>query len=294
MQPKYSKIHVQLYDQAPQREWDISDGAIDALNDAVPNASSDFDLEALSTTFATTMDPRKPINWIEHMHDRNITARHELNAVIEQDCRVGGGRWRLFDNLPVYASPWEMMSMDDVSNEHWGKESPLREWLKHICHRYEGEVALAWSRWQWNDGPLPREKVLWHPQFAKSDAQRKALSSFAARWPLAPDEPRFHETVDLESCCNTMIFQIRKGVVGHWRLKGGVITLMELFETFGAWYTAKELFFWYWHAQKVAKKRAHAWGSKDVRDAAQARFSAYGYYGHGGAAAAKKRSQREQ
>ena len=34
------------------------------------------------------------------------------------------------------------------------------------------------------------------------------------------------------------------------------------------------------HSEKLVGKRAHSWGSQDVRDVAQARYKAYGRYGH--------------
>ena len=70
------------------------------------------------------------------------------------------------------------------------------------------------------------------------------------------------------------------GAVGHWRLKGGAITLAQLLLEFGEHFTAQELFFWYYHATKVAKKRAHAWGSECPREAAKVRKQVYGRYGH--------------
>ena len=42
-----------------------------------------------------------------------------------------------------------------------------------------------------------------------------------------------------------------------------------------------ELMFWYWHAEKVAKKRDHPVGSAERRGAAQqVRKEATGRYGH--------------
>ena len=67
---------------------------------------------------------------------------------------------------------------------------------------------------------------------------------------------------------------------GHWRRYGGAITVGELFYEFGERYTAQELFFWYYHAEKLVKKRAHSKGSQEVREAAQLRFKTFGHYGH--------------
>ena len=42
----------------------------------------------------------------------------------------------------------------------------------------------------------------------------------------------------------------------------------ELLAEFGDRFTVSELMFWYHNADKVVKKRPHAWGSDVVRDAA--------------------------
>ena len=63
-------------------------------------------------------------------------------------------------------------------------------------------------------------------------------------------------------------------------MKGGGITLGRLFAIFGERCTAQELMFWYYHAPKLCKKRQHAWGSKDVRDAAKFRKETFGHWGH--------------
>ena len=67
---------------------------------------------------------------------------------------------------------------------------------------------------------------------------------------------------------------------GHFRLRGGVLTLAELFLHYCETFTAQELMFWCYHAPKVCKKRAHAWGSQTVQEAAQMRRAVYGHYGH--------------
>ena len=77
-----------------------------------------------------------------------------------------------------------------------------------------------------------------------------------------------------------MILSWMDDVDGHWRLKGGAITLAELFYRFGERFTGMELCFWYYHAPKLAKKRAHPMGSKLGRDAAWERQSTFGRWGH--------------
>ena len=157
----------------------------------------------------------------------------------------------------------------------------MADYFKHLCRRYEGEVALTWERVEWFSGPVPREKVLWHPQFGKKPAQMQALTALAAGGKNTPGK-FFARDVDLLAVGSTMIVRFAPNArAGHWRLSGGgVITLMELFMKLGERYTAQELFCWYYHAQKIVTKRPHAWGSPDVRDAARLRYQIYNHWGH--------------
>ena len=54
----------------------------------------------------------------------------------------------------------------------------------------------------------------------------------------------------------------------------------ELLAEFGDRFTVSELMFWYHNASKLVRKRPHAWGSQEVRDAAHERRKAWGRYGH--------------
>ena len=70
--------------------------------------------------------------------------------------------------------------------EHRNFENPAAEYIKHMSGRYAGEVALAWSNFTWYDGPPPRKKLLWHPQFAQKPRQRSVLTGMARR-----DRPKY-------------------------------------------------------------------------------------------------------
>ena len=80
---------------------------------------------------------------------------------------------------------------------------------------------------------------------------------------------------------STRVFRPAVGGEGYHVVSGGVIILMEMFVKLGERFTARELLFWYSHAPKLARKRPHAWGSQEVRDAAQVRKAVTGRYGHG-------------
>ena len=88
-----------------------------------------------------------------------------------------------------------------------------------------------------------------------------------------------HTSVDLTYLGNTSI--LRTGDIdGHWHATGGAITLAELLMAFGRSCTVSEIMFWYHHADKLVRKRPHAWGSEIVRQAAGAREIHFGRRGH--------------
>ena len=123
-----------------------------------------------------------------------------------------------------------------------------------MCRCYEGEVAIAYSEWDWSPEPVPRGAVYWHPQYAKSPAQRAALGALYREAVIqgggvVSDNINLHKDIG-----DTTI--IRHANVGHWRLEGAAVTLAQLFRDFGERFTAMEIMFWYFHAPKVAKKRA--------------------------------------
>ena len=161
------------------------------------------------------------------------------------------------------------------------------EYFKHFAERHAGEVALVWEGWDEfgagpsavGDDPLPRDARLWHPQFARKREQRKTLSELRQ---LRQDQNgQIPQGVDLrEQVGDTTILGWRAGSDGHWRLRGGALTLPMLWQQFGSLFTAQELLFYYQNCPKVAKTKAHAWGSREVRAAAWARWQTYGHWGH--------------
>ena len=90
----------------------------------------------------------------------------------------------------------------------------------------------------------------------------------------------FDDVANLSTVGDTMILAEGSSHVGHWRRYGGAVTLAELLFKFGEMYTAQEIFFWYFHAEKLVKKLPHPQGSPEVRAAAHLRFHTYGHYGH--------------
>ena len=150
------------------------------------------------------------------------------------------------------------MTWGDIAQEYPDSNVLIADYLKHLCGRYEGEVAMASEHIQWFNGPVPREKMLWHTQFCKRPAQVPALTALAAQEKNTPGNI-FPVEVDLLAVGSTTIIRLlgnQRG--GHWRLSGGAITLMELFLRLGEYFTAQELFCWYHNASKVVVKRPHA------------------------------------
>ena len=212
-------------------------------------------------------------------NDMSHEARHRINEVIRNDWEDPwtGDRWRLLYGHAEYAEPWKCYSWDEVENEFPDNESLFVNYIKDLCRRYEGEVALAWESWVFSPTPLPRDKVLWHPQYATKLKGQRALVAL----PKGGDpRGRFDDDVDLLAVGSTTILRAMEGGDGHWHLRGGAITLPQLFAKVGSQFAVQELMFWYSHAPKVVKKRLHAWGSEDVRQAAQLRKRVFNHYGH--------------
>ena len=69
---------------------------------------------------------------------------------------------RLFDDLPDYSQPWLSHPWEKLVDEYSLSECPLEEYIKHLAMRYEGEVAIAWQRFDFHNGPLPRSAKLRH------------------------------------------------------------------------------------------------------------------------------------
>ena len=126
------------------------------------------------------------------------------------------------------------------------------------------------------DDPPPRDAKLWHPQFARKREQAQTLSRLPQNW-----DGQVRESVDLrERVGNTTILHWREGFGGHWRLRGGALTLPMLWQKFGSLFTAQELMYYYQNCPKMVKPRPHPVGSAGVRASAWARKLTYGHWGH--------------
>ena len=124
-----------------------------------------------------------------------------------------------------------------------------------MCRCYEGEVAFAYWEWEYSPEPVPRAAVYWHPQFAKLPAQRAAVGALYNR-AVTRGRGVVSDDIDLRMDIGDTTI-IRHADVGHWRLEGAAVTLAQLFRDFGEQFTAMDIMCWYFHAPKVAKKRAH-------------------------------------
>ena len=153
---------------------------------------------------------------------------------------------------------------------------PWSHYIKDLCRRYEGEVALAWSEWTWSPENLPRAVNLWQPQFATDEASMSKLLALGK----ASTQASFSDDVNLVAAANTTVLYAESQVGGHWSIRGYAITLAELLHLFGQACTVSDIMFWYWHAEKLVKKRRHSWSSPEQREAAKFRMDFFGHYGH--------------
>ena len=220
------------------------------------------------------------------MHDHNISCRKKIeNQMKSEHMALRGppdasdGRWRLSDHCVVYSRPWEALTREEIFEEYKGKDFPLSDYMKHLVQRFEGEVALTWEHWTWESQPLPRNAEYWNQQFATNEKNFKALGNLRFETD-GYGNVIVHHTIELERVGNTTILRTEQGQRGHWHLSGGAITLADLFFKFGDNYTVSELMNYYYNSKKVCRKRAHAWGSPECRQAALQRYKSNGRYGH--------------
>ena len=144
-------MQVPRHVKEPTFKWtDLDQDNIDSLNALVPDASLSFNIDSLTSTLEKFNG--NLCNWIAHMNDRNISARHDVDAVIHNDWypistrQWGGSRggpWRLLFSFADYAEPWKTLSWNDIRGEYATSQDPFKDYVKHVCRRYEGEVALA-------------------------------------------------------------------------------------------------------------------------------------------------------
>ena len=157
---------------------------------------------------------------------------------------------------------------------------PWSHYIKDLCRRYEGEVALAWSQWTWSPENLPRAVNLWQPQFATDEASMSKLLALRKASTQSSFELLFSDDVNLVAAANTTVLYADSQSGGHWRRRGYAITLAELLYAFGQECTVSDIMFWYCHAPKVVKKRRHPWSKAEQREAAYLRKSTFGHWGH--------------
>ena len=156
----------------------------------------------------------------------------------------------------------------------------LPHYIKDLCRRYEGEVALAWGPWNWSKENLPRDVKLWDPQFATDEASTSKLVASLKASKNPSSEHVFSDDVDLVPAANTTVLYADSHFGGHWHRTGKAITLAELLYAFGQDCTVSDIMFWYCHAPKLVKKRRHAWSSAEKKEAAHLRKSTFGHWGH--------------
>ena len=223
------------------------------------------------------------------MHHCSIAARKQMKPMLQGDgWYKHGGRWEqwpLVTRLPAFKEPWLDYTLDDARNEFPKADNPLEEYFKHIARLYEGQVVLVGEK-SWEkiregtlavgDDPRLRDARLWHPQFARTRAQADTLSGLRQN-----QQGMVDESVDLrKQVGDTMILRWSESSDGPECLRGAALTLPMLWYALGHFFSARELLLFYLNCPMVVGSRPHAWGSKDVKDAACARKKIYGHWGH--------------
>ena len=129
--------------------------------------------------------------------------------------------------------------------------------------------------WRYYPEAMPvDDEGAWHRQFARTLPDRLLLRQ---PWDAI-------DKVDLMKKKHTTVLSARLNrackVQGHCRRIGNAITLGELMLAIGSRYTLMEIYFWYYHANRLCHKRDHAWGSAETQAAAKLRYKEFGTYGH--------------
>ena len=149
----------------------------------------------------------------------------------------------------------------------------METYWSDLIKTWEGEVAEVQGEWEYSEESMPRNKALWHHQFALSQTQYWDLYQLKAH--TAVGDELLPDTCDVESFGGTTVL-CRHAQGGHWRRKAHVTVLAKLFWDLGDQYTAQELLFWWIHAKKTVKKRDHPTGSPERIEAAALRKKEWG------------------
>ena len=211
--------HEEQDENVHKYKWtQVSQDNIDKLNDLVPAAALPFDIDSLQSTHAKFNGKFAP--WIDFMNDCNISARKKVIDVINNDWQSGmhwrqqgswDGHWRLLYSLAVYSEPGKPHSWRQVRADYPESEVPFEEYIKHLCRRFEREVALAWGQWKWSPGLLRKNRLLWNVQYATSAQNADALNRL-----LRCNDGDIQGSVDLLDVGNTTILSSKKNEAGHW------------------------------------------------------------------------------
>ena len=113
----------------------------------------------------------------------------------------------------------------------------METYWSDLIKKWEGEVAEVQGLWEWSQEPMPRNKALWHHQFALTQTQYWELHKLEAQ--TAVGEEVLPDTYDVESFGGTTLLRSHAHR-GHWRRKAHVTVLAKLFWDLGDQYTAQE------------------------------------------------------
>ena len=204
------------------------------------------------------------VNWIQYNGD--LAHRARLRAMDSwddgSDFNPWASRWRFDEDMPDIAQPWNPLMWRELDKLR-AAGGTFRPWtpqalfIKHLCKRYQGEVAFASDKWTFDQRPLEnfRAKILWNKQFATDQRTFDNLKQATGDSAVGEVGKR-----DLLAVGSTTILRGAVGTRGHWRRSGTVITLPELIENLQATFTATEIMFWYHQAPKVCRKKPHSRG----------------------------------
>ena len=107
--------------------------------------------------------------------------------------------------LPRLCDPWDPWTLGPSFRPS------VRPCVRPSDRSSKGEVALAWNIWRWSPHPLPRDKVLWNPQYSTNNMSAYALASM-----LNGSDFEIDDNVDLLAVGNTTILRSSRAVLSLW------------------------------------------------------------------------------
>ena len=237
-----------------------------------------------------------------------------LNGEFSERLR-SGRHWKLLEELPDIDAENPFNSFFDTSDivrkqcykSVKGETEKLIKYFKDIQTANRGELAETWSEWtkfelQGETAESFKKAVfpnLLHPQFALTERQYKAMKKVYDDWgatpaqilhalQLLPNENMLNRAFHMNNVVQIHPNDISYSASGElrrvrciWKKSACVVDVITLFLKCGHQFTAWDLYWYYWNAEKYSRKRGRGQRSKESQEGAWYRFEKQGNFSKG-------------